>query len=110
MSGDSMRLFVAANPPAEVRSQLAEIQRRLETSLGRAEISWSKPEQIHVTLKFLGDFPSPGLGELKSELAQVCAGASRLELQARGLGVFPDACKPRVIWVGLNGQMEALLR
>jgi 2'-5' RNA ligase len=110
MAPDLMRLFVAVKPPPEILARLEVAQRRLKSPVARAGITWAKPAQVHVTLKFLGDVPLAALGELQAALGHACAGTACFELSAEGLGVFPDAREPRVIWAGLRGDLETLGR
>ena len=74
----------------------------------RARVRWTRPEQFHVTLKFLGDVPAEQVGALENSVAAVCAASPALRLAARGIGFFPGERKPRVIWAGVaddSGQL-----
>jgi len=109
---ETIRAFIAVDLPEEIKSALSSIQDRLRTRLAREGLDrvarWARPEGIHLTLKFLGETPAviaPELGQTL-EVALAGVGAPRLTLQ--GLGVFPNARAPRVIWVGLGGDLEAL--
>jgi len=104
----TFRVFVALNPPAAVLERLALVQRRLKRPLARSGITWAKPGQIHLTLKFLGDVPSDTVAELQAALEEACSRFSPLVLRVAGLGVFPGRHKPRVIWAGLDGDIEAV--
>jgi 2'-5' RNA ligase len=106
----TVRAFVAAPLPPEVTARLGQLQRRLKFPLARAGISWVRPAQIHLTLKFLGDVPAGALGELKQVIAGACAEISPFTLRAETLGTFPASRKPRVIWVGVRGELELLRR
>ena len=107
-----LRAFISIDLPSDARIALAEIQTELSrrataTGLGRA-VRWTRPESIHLTLKFLGDTPAdlvPRLGDrLRGGLARACV----LSLRLSTLGVFPNARAPRVIWVGLAGDLASL--
>ena len=92
-----LRLFVAVDLPAELRPVIA----RLCQGIGGAR--WTRPEQLHITLRFLGDTAEDRLDDLRTRLREVRA--PRFELALRGTGVFPppSACKPaRVLWLGLE--------
>lgn len=95
-----MRLFVAIHPDAATRAWLAEAQGRLRKKLARfeRELRWVDPAAIHVTLAFLGEFPeaAPIVQALE---ACHCA---PIELSVEGLGVFPNARRPTVLWVGVG--------
>ena len=91
------RLFIAVDLPAELRPVVA----RLLQGIGGAR--WTRPEQLHITLRFLGDTPEDQLDDLRAHLRQVRL--PHFGLALRGTGVFPPVggCKPaRVLWLGLD--------
>jgi RNA 2',3'-cyclic 3'-phosphodiesterase len=91
------RLFVAVDLPEELRPAVA----RLCQGIGGAR--WTRPEQLHITLRFLGDTPEDRLADMRARLRQVRM--PRFELALRGTGVFPPAGarKPaRVLWLGFD--------
>ena len=94
-----MRLFVALEIPSEVRENLADLLKRLR------EISsvpcWVRPENLHVTLKFIGEVTPEKLGAIREALATVRSD-SPVTLEFRGLGFFPHEKRPRVFWAGMN--------
>ena len=65
-------------------------------------IRWTKPEQFHLTLRFLGDVSSDRVAALKESVHTVCSGESALRLCAQGVGFFPNTRSPRVVWAGVN--------
>ena len=71
-------------------------------------VRWVDPQGIHLTLKFLGDIPAQDaetiLAALKTPVQQVPA----FSLQLAGLGMFPNARRPRVLWAGVDGQLDSL--
>jgi 2'-5' RNA ligase len=101
-----LRLFVAVDLPADCRRELAEAQDRLRF-LGAA-VRWSDPEGIHLTLKFLGMLSPERLPSVQRALGEVCAGRSPFRLTLDGLGTFPSLSAPRVLWVGVFGEVDAL--
>ena len=104
----SIRAFVSVNLSEDVRLYLAEVQRELKGAGGGVGVRWAAPEQIHLTLKFLGNIASASLPDLEAALIRARAGAASFELRAEGVGAFPDLHRPRVLWVGLTGELEAL--
>ena len=102
-----IRAFLAFPLPEEVRSTLGRAQRCL---IDRGiRISWVKPANIHLTVKFLGEI-SPAAVERAAEAAALTvSAASPMELAVKGLGLFPDARRPRVIWAGLSGGTQSLI-
>lgn len=105
---DHIRAFISIGVPEEVLRELSRWQRRLEEAMPPEAVRWSPPEQVHLTLRFLGNIPSQVLAELEAGLRAVCQGFGPLQLRAEGLGGFPSLRQPRVIWVGLQGDLEPL--
>ncbi len=97
-----MRLFVAAAIPQEVRDGLARAQNRLRAGLPHAR--WASLVTMHLTILFLGEVEEPRLDPLSSALSLSLAGpeARGCQVRVRGLGVFPDFRRPRVLWAGLE--------
>ncbi|HJX51517.1 MAG TPA: RNA 2',3'-cyclic phosphodiesterase [Polyangia bacterium] len=92
-----LRLFVAVDLPAELRPAVV----RLCQGIGGAR--WTRPEQLHITLRFLGDTPEDLLGDMRARLRQVRVAGFQLAL--RRTGVFPPLGgrkPPRVLWLGLD--------
>ena len=110
-----IRCFVAIELDEGLRKALAELQRRLrpvlEKATGReAKVQWVRPESIHATIKFLGDVEEGRIEAIAQALRQAAAAHQAGEVQVGGLGVFPDARKPRVCWVGLREGAEQVTR
>ena len=94
-----MRLFVALNLPEPVCKSLCACVRPLH-SMGFA-LRWMTPEQVHLTLKFLGDVAPERESELVAALGRACVGARPVTLTLGGFGVFPHSERPRVVWAGV---------
>ena len=108
-----LRLFLALAVPPEVRQEIARTQGRLRRHSPPGAIRWTRPDQFHVTLKFLGDVPAEQMAALEKFLAPIGAACPALPLSARGIGFFPGAHQPRVIWVGTmddQGRLSELHR
>ncbi len=105
---EHIRAFISIGLPEEVLRELSRWQQRFEDSMPPDAVRWSAPEQVHLTLRFLGNIPSQVLAELEASLRAVCQGVGPLHLRAEGLGGFPSLRQPRVIWVGLQGDLEPL--
>lgn len=95
------RAFVAVGLPEDVRAALVDLQRTLEPGLPGAR--WVEPALRHLTLAFLGDVPDAALPALGQAVATAARGVPAFDLAVRGLGAFPDARRPRVLWAGLVG-------
>lgn len=70
---------------------------------------WVKPENIHLTLKFLGNVARTDLDGIAEAMADTVRAAPPIHLCAKGLGVFPGISRPRVLWVGLQGETHSLI-
>lgn len=103
-----LRLFVSLALPVEAKSAVMDLQRSLRSRLGERGIRWLYSTQLHLTLRFLGDVPTSVVGQLTSALAQAAAGTAVFELALTGLGCFPSARQPRVLWLGFDGQLDSL--
>jgi len=83
------------------------VQARLKDA--GAEASWTRPEGIHLTLKFLGEMAEERIGEVTAALVQAAKGQRRFRLAVAGTGVFPSEKNPRVVWVGVSGELDRLM-
>ena len=101
-STEKLRLFVAIPMPEAVRTEIVRVQQELQRLVSRDAVRWTKPEQFHLTLRFLGDVPAERVAALQEAVNAVCLGSSALRLRAQGVGFFPNARSPRVIWAGVN--------
>ena len=103
-----MRLFVAVHLSQEIRDGLAAVQERLRRL--QADVSWVKPANLHITLKFLGETEPKRLESIGSELAEAARSAAPFSLAVAGLGTFGGRI-PRVVWAGVRegaAPLEAL--
>ena len=106
MSG-SIRTFIALELPPTVISLLHTVQQELKQLKIRAR--WVRGENIHLTLKFIGDINPGDVDTLSAAMAGAAKGFSPVILAVRGIGVFPSIKRPRVVWVGLGGDIRSLL-
>jgi len=96
----TVRTFIAIELPEEVRQYLARCQARLKAA--GASVKWTRPEQIHLTLAFLGNVPADELDALAEAVREAVAEFGPLTLRATGTGQFPPRGRPRVLWVGVR--------
>jgi RNA 2',3'-cyclic 3'-phosphodiesterase len=106
-SAERWRLFVAIAVPEPVRNEMARVQQELKP-LALGDVRWTKPEQLHLTLKFLGNVPSGSLEAVKQSMAEACGEVRPFSLRAKGIGFFPNERQPRVVWVGFEGDGNVL--
>jgi len=93
-----MRLFTALDLSSEV---MGKLEAKLEQLRPTAPIRWSRPENLHITIKFIGEWPEARLGELKACLAGLPA-RDPIPVHVRDLGAFVNPKKPRIFWCGIN--------
>jgi 2'-5' RNA ligase len=95
-----LRLFIALAIPQNVQKVIGRAQSQLQRSSPPGAVRWTRPEQFHVTLKFLGDVPAAQVEALKVSVSGVSAGFPPLQLSSHGIGFFPNIQRPRVVWAG----------
>lgn len=99
-----MRAFIAIPFPEGVRASLATFQDQLKPC--GASVAWVASENIHLTLKFLGDITDEQKDAVAAELARIAAQTPAFTMELGEVGVFPSAEAPRVVWVGLKQGTE----
>jgi 2'-5' RNA ligase len=107
MSSETFRAFIAIDLPESIKSFLSEAQEAVK--LYGFRVKWVRPQSIHLTLKFLGDTATADTDKIAEAMALAARGCPIVSLTAKGIGVFPNVRRPRVIWAGLNGQLETLV-
>lgn len=103
-----IRSFLALDPPEEVLREIASIQNRLR-ALVQGDIRWVRPEGIHLTLKFFDGISSDDVANIAAVVGKAADKERPFSLAACGVGVFPDPRRPRVLWLGMYGDVERLL-
>jgi 2'-5' RNA ligase len=100
-----VRLFVALEIPAAVREKLAALIEELRAveaeAAAKKNARWVRPENLHVTLKFIGNVDASKLDGIRAALGSVSSEGA-VELRFRGLGFFPNERRPRVFWAGIE--------
>ena len=102
-----VRAFVAIKIETRVAQRIGEAQSNLNTAF--TGIRWVKPENLHLTLKFLGSVGDDKVTSIVDALGRALHPTPRFSVACRGLGVFPDIRKAKVLWVGLEGKPLAHL-
>jgi len=97
---ESLRAFLAFEVSPEVRENLMKVEEELTQT--RADIKLVERENLHFTVKFLGEIPESMVEEIDRRIRTLAL--PRMEVGVRGLGAFPDARRPRVVWAGVSPQ------
>lgn len=101
-----MRAFIAIELSPEIKDSLAQIESHLKYS--GADVKWVEKDNIHLTLKFLGEITEEKAEKIKSILDEIAKFTKSFEISMKDIGAFPKIEFPRVIWVGLDkGAAEA---
>ena len=99
-----MRLFVALQIPDSIRNEYAKLiddLRRFDAKTAKRKPKWVRPDNLHVTLKFIGHTDAGKLDSIRAALAKVRS-PKAIQLQFGTIGFFPNASRPRVIWGGIE--------
>ena len=107
-----LRSFVAVEIPTEIQSALARSTAPLQKALPKPLIRWVAQQNVHLTLKFLGDVSPANLERLTEALKAEALNHQTFTLSVGGLGAFPTPRRARIIWIGLEAPaaLTALLR
>lgn len=105
-SGDAIRTFICIEIPASVKDRIAELQQTLKRA--NAQVSWTRPSNIHLTLKFLGDVEPSRIEDVRAAVEHAASFITPFELEVSGAGCFPSARSPRVLWIGLSNLPDKL--
>jgi len=97
-----MRLFIALDIPEEVKRKVEEIQGKLKKA--EADVKWVEPQNLHFTLKFLGEVPEERVEEVKAAVKRAISGFSPFKLELKGVGYFGSKSFLRVIWISGKSQ------
>lgn len=95
-----MRLFIALTPEATVQRAVWDAFAPLRAK--QLPVAWVAAENVHLTLKFLGEVADGREAEIRSALASAVQGTRTITLVVRGAGVFPNSRAPRVVWAGVE--------
>jgi len=100
------RLFFAVNLPHAVTSRLDNLSATFGVPAGH--VRWVRGENMHITLKFLGDVEDSAIPKLCDAARKAVDGFSPMRIAVEGMGVFPNHEKPKVVWFGVTGETEPM--
>lgn len=95
-----IRTFIAVEIPVSIRRRIEELQESLAPAA--EDVKWVEPENIHLTLKFLGEVDERDVYTVCKSVEAAVAGTTPFEITVAGVGAFPNANRPRVIWAGVR--------
>ena len=95
-----MRAFIAIPLPLEIKDYLASLEQQLKTS--QADVKWVEPENIHLTLKFLGERNDKKIEKILEIMQGAAKDKPSFLIRLSSLGAFPRIDSPRIIWVGIQ--------
>lgn len=104
----TLRAFVAFKLPAEIIDHAGALQDALQNC--GLKLKWVKPKNLHLTLKFLGEIPPSDAVKIGRAMQIAVEKQPPLDLTVQGMGVFPGIRRPRVLWIGFGGMVDALKR
>lgn len=98
-----LRTFIAIDFPPEILAKIAKIVAYFQSQTPAGALKWVTSGNLHLTLKFLGDVREDHLEAIKAGLQAAVRDQPAFEIGIEGLGMFPDASKPRAVWLGIQG-------
>jgi 2'-5' RNA ligase len=101
-----VRTFIALDPGEAIRARMVSLQESLRRT--GTEVKWAEPENLHITLLFLGEVDSRDLMGVCRAVEQAAREHRAIELTIEGIGCFPNIRRPRVVWIGVGQGSEAV--
>lgn len=105
------RTFCAIELSAHVQSHIASHLERLRANAAPSDVSWSRVENIHLTIKFFGDVEAKNISPIASAASRAVSTFQPFPISIAGAGAFPKTSQPRVLWIGVKddtGQLSEL--
>src|SRR5262245_25306642 len=102
-----MRIFIAIEIPSEIKYALLALQADLRRA--DADVTWTTLENMHPTLKYIGEVDEGRIVEVEKACVALGAEFTPFTLSLNGIGVFPNAKEPRVLWAGVSGEVDNLV-
>ncbi len=106
---EQIRSFIAIELPDELKLALSQLELELKSGK-QPRVKWVDTGNIHLTLKFLGNIGTDRVSEITKAMEEATQGIPPFHLEVRSLGVFPNLKRVQVVWVGISGEVEKLVR
>ncbi len=103
-----IRSFLAFELPAEIKTIVTRVSGEIRKS--SLDVRWVRPEFIHLTVVFMGDIESEQVSLMGGPVSAVCSGHSPFSISLKPMGCFPNSRNPRVIWLGIDGDLDRMSR
>lgn len=103
------RIFIAIKMPDDVIQKITRISNYFQSQTPEDALKWVETENLHLTLKFLGEVPEQTVDRVQPVLKDTAKGQSPFEISVEGLGMYPHAKQPRVVWLGIQGAQPLAL-
>lgn len=103
---NQIRVFIAVDLPPAIQESVEKQTAPLRRTLGDDLIRWVPAQNMHLTLKFIGNIATSHLDFLKQMLTQSVNSQRQFDLQVGGIGSFPNLKRPRVLWVGIHAPAD----
>jgi RNA 2',3'-cyclic 3'-phosphodiesterase len=103
---EELRIFICIEVPASIKQRIDDLQQDLKEI--SAPMSWTRSDNVHLTIKFLGNVKASRLPKIAAACERAAAGLAEFEIEVTGAGCFPSARAPRVLWIGLNDASDSL--
>jgi 2'-5' RNA ligase len=104
-----LRTFIAVETPPDVVGRAMKLARSLAPTAEAADVKWVSPENLHWTVKFLGDIHPRDLAEICQALAVAARSVAPFRMTVAGAGAFPNIDRPRTLWLGAGEGGECLV-
>jgi RNA 2',3'-cyclic 3'-phosphodiesterase len=101
-----IRSFLAFELPPDIRKTLSDASDAMKRGL--LNLRWVRLENIHLTLIFLGNFPSNRVDSTGDALKEICDKYAPFSIQLKGIGTFGGRRNPRVLWAGIDGELDRM--
>ncbi len=105
----TVRCFTAIELSDQARTKLVDLQNRLKSVAPPHTVRWTAPQNVHLTLHFLGDVAVENLETAARAVGAAASACPPFSLNLSGLGCFPHTRRPRIVWVGVSGETERLV-
>lgn len=104
---NTIRTFIAVDLPQAVKAYLDQLSAELRQQAPRGSVRWVQPDRMHLTLRFIGETEKNLVNKIGHALDETAAAHRPFNLHLQGFGCFPNCRRPRVLWAGMAGDLQA---